>query len=186
MVDEQKVEEVEASKSESKVGFFKIFTFGVPFIVVLVLIIVVALGVGYGVYKYPSKFGLALPSETQSQVEVSELISKVSALIELPSDEQPTIATVSDVEALRQTQPFFSKAENGDRVLIFTGAKRAIVYREATNKIIDVGAVNIQAPTDIGQANDLGPVPTSTPDPEPSEEPVPTLPAASSSGELVP
>lgn len=74
--------------------------------------------------------------------EIRSLIKKVSNHIVLPKDEEPTIATVSDKEKLKN-QPFFARAENGDKVLIFTGAKKAILYRPASDKIIDVVPVNL-------------------------------------------
>lgn len=73
--------------------------------------------------------------------DADELKAKVGLLVELP-DEQPTIATVSDVSKL-QTQPFFAKAQNGDKVLIFTNARRAVLYRPSTNKVIEYAPVNI-------------------------------------------
>jgi hypothetical protein len=72
----------------------------------------------------------------------NSLIMKVGRLIELPIGEEPTIATVSDKTKLGG-QPFFAKAENGDRVFIYTKAKKAILYRPLANKIIEVAPINI-------------------------------------------
>jgi hypothetical protein len=52
------------------------------------------------------------------------------------------VATVSDASKL-QSQQFFAKAQNGDKVLIFTNAKRAVLYRPSTNKVIEYAPVNI-------------------------------------------
>jgi hypothetical protein len=66
-----------------------------------------------------------------------QLVDKVGQLIVLPTDEQPTIATVSDLDKLKG-QPFFAHAELGDKVFIYSGAKKAILYRPSTNKIIEL------------------------------------------------
>lgn len=80
-----------------------------------------------------------------------EVIDKVNKLIELPK-ETPTIANITDKTKL-SSQPFFANAQDGDKVLIFRNSKKAIIYRESTNKIIEVGAISI------------GESPTSTPQP---------------------
>jgi hypothetical protein len=74
--------------------------------------------------------------------ETAKLIARVASLVSLPEGETPTIATVTDVEKLR-TQTFFAKAENGDRVLIFSKARKAYLYRPSTNKIVEIGPINI-------------------------------------------
>lgn len=74
--------------------------------------------------------------------EAKQIKEKVGKLIELPQDEEPTMATVTDADKLRE-QPFFANAQNGDRVLIFTQAKKAVLYRPSSNKIIEVAPVNI-------------------------------------------
>jgi len=86
-----------------------------------------------------------------AQQEAKGLVDKVGKLIALPTGEEPTIATVTDVEKLKD-QPFFAKAKNGDKVLIFTQAKRAILYRPSIDKIIDV------APVNIGQQGQVQPI----------------------------
>ncbi len=82
----------------------------------------------------------------QARQSNDELISQIGKLIILPQDEKPTIATVSDLTKLR-SQPFFAKAETGDKVLIYANAKKAILYRPGTNQIIELAPLN-----DDGQA----------------------------------
>lgn len=95
-----------------------------------------------------------------SAAQTKELVDAVGKLIELPGDEQPTIATVTDADKLRN-QTFFLNAQNGDRVLIYTTAKKAILYRPSINKIIEVAPVNIgQAATPSAQVASPTPTPT--------------------------
>lgn len=70
-------------------------------------------------------------------IDTGKLVDKIGKLIELPADETPTIALVSDVDKL-QNQAFFAKAQNGDQVLIYTKAKKVILYRPSINKLIEV------------------------------------------------
>jgi hypothetical protein len=55
-------------------------------------------------------------------------------------DEQPTLASVTDKSKLSD-QPFFQKAENGDKILIFVQSRKAILYRPSIKKIIDVAPI---------------------------------------------
>ena len=68
--------------------------------------------------------------------ENKKLIDQVGALVKLPDGEEPTIATVNDLSKL-ESQPFFANAMLGDKVLIFTKAKKAILFRPAENKVIE-------------------------------------------------
>jgi len=77
----------------------------------------------------------------QAQAEIAQLIKDVGDNIELPN-EQPTVATVSDPEALR-SQPFFAKAKVGDRVLLYPNAKKAILYDPVADIVIEVAPINI-------------------------------------------
>lgn len=72
--------------------------------------------------------------------QTSQVVSEVGKLMNLPTNETPTIATVSNKGKLAN-QPFFKNAQNGDKLLIYTNAKEAILYRPSTNKIINVGPI---------------------------------------------
>lgn len=73
----------------------------------------------------------------QRAAEARQLIDQVRKLIILPDDEEPTIATVNDLSKL-QGQPFFAKAQIGDKVLIYNKARKAILFRPSENKIIEL------------------------------------------------
>jgi hypothetical protein len=77
-----------------------------------------------------------------SSDEVKQLVDAVGKLIILPSDEQPTIATVTDLAKL-QGQPFFANAQVGDKVLIYQNAAKAILYRPSTNQVIELAPLNL-------------------------------------------
>ncbi len=111
------------------------------FLFIIVVLLSVA-GTIFLVKKNPSLFGISNKAINELEDERKRLVEEVGKIIELPQ-ETPTIATVSDVEKLRN-QTFFSKAQNGDKVLIFTDSKKAILYRPSEKRIIEVGIVNIR------------------------------------------
>jgi len=104
------------------------------------LITVVALLVAY--YYYSEASRLLTNSQATAQEEVAQIVTLVGELIVLPEEEQPTVATVTDPDRLRD-QPFFAKAKVGDRVLIYTNARKAILYDPAAHKIVEVAPLNI-------------------------------------------
>ena len=135
-------------------------------------VIILAAGIYGGTYlvkQKPTWFGL--PQGTaQAQAEANAIIAKVSKLMELPTDESPTIATVTDISVVKD-QPFFSKAQNDDKVLIYQKAGKAILYRESENKIIEVGAVNFNQTAASPEASST-PAPTAKPTVAPTATPV--------------
>lgn len=112
-------------------------------IMVSSIVILVAIAVSLYFYsKYYAAQQLLKNPNLVAQQQTSQLISQVGRLMELPKNETPTIATVNDITKLKD-QPFFANAENGDKVLIYTNAKIAILYSPAAGKIINVAPVNI-------------------------------------------
>lgn len=77
-----------------------------------------------------------------AKAEVQRYVDEVGKLYALPQDEEPSVATVSDITKLKD-QPFFAKAQNGDVTLIYTNAKLAVLYRPGSKQIINVSAVTI-------------------------------------------
>jgi len=111
----------------------------------LLVIIGLAVAGGYYYNKYNNSQKevkkLSNPQEA-ARAEVNQVTSAVGKLVELPANETPTLATVTDASKLK-SQPFFAKAQNSDKVLIYTQSKRAILYRPSTDKIIEIAPVNI-------------------------------------------
>lgn len=114
-----------------------------PILAVVVVILVIGLA-GAATYFYLQYNHLKNNPELVAKQETDDLIQRVGKLITLPTGETPTVATVDDKTKLAD-QAFFADVENGDKLLIYTKAQKAIIYRESTNKIINVGPVSIDS-----------------------------------------
>jgi hypothetical protein len=112
--------------------------------IVLIIIAIVTPSTYFYLQYRKSQQLLKNPTEA-AKVENDLVISKVALLVDMPSGEQPTVATVSNKDQLAN-QPFFARAENNDKVLFYQAAKKAILYRPSTNKIIEMSAVNMTPP----------------------------------------
>jgi len=85
-----------------------------------------------------------LAKQEDGNAQLEEVIGKVEKLVLLPTGETPTLATVTDKELL-SGQAFYTNAENGDKVLIYTSAKKAYLYRPSTNQIIEIAPVTVDS-----------------------------------------
>ena len=110
--------------------------------IIIGLIILLVIAVSGGVYFYQK--ANTDPNKV-AQKELQEVVAKVGKIMVLPN-ETPTLATVSDPEKLKD-QAFFKNAQKGDKVLIYTLAKKAILYDPSMNKIVEVAPVNIGGQT---------------------------------------
>jgi len=116
-------------------------------IIIVIIVLAVAVLPSYYFYSQYKKAQSLLSSPTTSlNAQTKALVNEVGKLMVLPTGEQPTIATVSDITKLVD-QPFFAHAKNGDRVLIYTQAKKAILFRESISKIVEVAPINLGSNT---------------------------------------
>lgn len=113
---------------------------------IVVLLIAIAGGAIYAISYFAED--AAGPQPLAQEVEA--LLEEVGEIVVMPEDETPTVATVTDVEKL-STQPFFTNAQNGDKVIIFGNARQAILYRPSIKKIIAMSPIDANS---LPQAQD--------------------------------
>ncbi|MBP9669332.1 MAG: hypothetical protein KBE09_03515 [Candidatus Pacebacteria bacterium] len=133
--------------------------FRVWWLVVAVALVLLVGGV-YGAYAYPSfmeKAGgvgrfFSKPEVTPAAgaasgedalAQVDDLVAEVGRLIVLPENEVPTVATVTEPEKLKD-QLFFANAKMGDKVLLYTEAKKAYLYDPVAKKLIEVAPITTE------------------------------------------
>ena len=105
-------------------------------ILVLILLLIGALGTSYYFYQKSKSVEAKNP-----EAELQDVIRMVGKHIVLPTNETPTMATVSDPQKLKD-QPFFVNAKKGDKVLIYGDSQKAILYSPSTDRIIEVAPIN--------------------------------------------
>ncbi len=133
--------EISAKKQNKVVNYIKNHT------VLVIGILLVLLLAGLGSWQFQQNLSLKRElgqlkgDKGASDAEIKDLVNKVGKHITLP-EEEPTVATVTDPQKLSD-QKFFDSAKVDDKVLIFTKAKKAILYRPSEDKIIEVAPVNI-------------------------------------------
>ncbi|MCX7997206.1 MAG: LytR C-terminal domain-containing protein [Patescibacteria group bacterium] len=120
--------------------------------VILSTLILAGLPVWYFYSEYSREQQQVLDPNREERVVLAETLERVGKLILLPENEQPTFATVTRVEDLRG-QPFFENARNGDIVLAYNQANKAILYRPSTGKIIDASPIRPNEGVVAGTAN---------------------------------
>jgi hypothetical protein len=103
----------------------------------ILLGIIFLLLIGISIYYYHQYQKLKADPNAVAQEEINRAVAEVGKIMKLPPNETPTLATVSDAGKL-QGQEFFQNAQNGDKILIYTNAKEAILYRPSANMIINV------------------------------------------------
>jgi len=129
-------------------------------LIIIVAFVIILLGaVGIAIYFY-MQYQIT-QSELSRSTQASQqdvLISQVGKLIVLPTNEQPTIATVSDINRLKG-QSFFAHARNGDKALIYSKAQEAILYDPVANKIVSVGPISMTQITPTPEISGSKPTP---------------------------
>ena len=108
--------------------------FSIKFVIILLAIIIAIAGI-IGTILFYNKYQ-----------ETDILVQDIGKLMVLPTGEDPTVATVTDATKLT-SRNFFKDVQNGDKLLAYTIAKKAILYRPSTNKIINIAPFNIDPST---------------------------------------
>ncbi|HDQ22363.1 MAG TPA: hypothetical protein ENN28_00115 [Candidatus Uhrbacteria bacterium] len=119
--------------------------------IVLVLIIIIgvcALILWQTGYLQAFKMALQIQKQQQVAAEDAKVLKQLGKIMALPEDVQPTMAIITDIDALREGQPdFFAEAKNEDRLILYP--TMAIVYDYKANKIIKVGPVQFTGDPDF-------------------------------------
>lgn len=150
---------------------------GIIKIIIISIIILVVLGLGALSFYFYSQYKKASNElNSTAKDEVSVISRNIGKFMELPN-ETPTLATVTDKEKL-QDQVFFQNAQNGDKVLIYSQAQKAILYRPSTSKVVEVTSLISKKQEGIPAESDSQGSQEETEEqanvPEQSESPVPS------------
>ncbi|MFA5211147.1 MAG: hypothetical protein WC414_01415 [Patescibacteria group bacterium] len=76
--------------------------------------------------------------ENENKEESDDVLKKISKLFDAP-EEVPIISRISDINQPALKQAFFAGAENGDYLLIYKEAGKAVLYSAKKNKILNMG-----------------------------------------------
>jgi cell division protein FtsL len=113
--------------------------------VLVTLVVVLVIVSGFLTYKYVQvNHQIKQLKSNSNQVvanSTAKLLTKVGDLAQLPQGQAPTIAIVKNVSQLK-SEAFFDSAQNGDYLIVYAQAKKAILYRPSDNKIIEYANTN--------------------------------------------
>ena len=99
----------------------------------------------WNLYMVKNPANVAAQAAAQmEQAQIKDLVAKVGKLIILPIGEDPVVATINDAASLMKDQAFYKGSENGDVVLVYQKASKAIVYSPDRNVIVNVGPIFLQ------------------------------------------
>lgn len=110
-------------------------------VAVVVLVVVSLSAAGYYYKKYNDI--ASNPSSAQSEknkAETTRVLDNLKAAILITEKDAPTVARIEEPEKLKKSNPtFYKDIQKGDYLIIFP--KRAIVYREANDQIINIAPI---------------------------------------------
>ena len=122
----------------------------VPIIFLWVVILALAGALGYTIWLNQSLRNPEAQTKLAEQAS-QEIIDGVGRLIVVPTG-KPTVATITDITKLKESNSeFYKDAQNGDVLLIYE--TEAIIYRKAENKIVAVAPVVVNPGTPANSTN---------------------------------
>ena len=120
------------------------------FYIFILTISLLAISGSIGTLYYFFRFSAAQKQLKQISVETEEdvknLVARVGRLMQLPSQELPTVMTVTDSDRLKNLN-FFTNALVGHKLLIYEKAHKAILFDPLQNVIIEVAPYNMPTVT---------------------------------------
>ena len=132
---EEKPEEITKTKSKKDGARF------LPWIIVVIVLIAGVGGVLY--YKNRAEKVESDPTSAQkekNQAETDRVLSSLKLILTINETEAPTVARVEDPAKLQSSNAeFYKDVQTGDYLVIFP--KRAIIFRESTNQIINIAPI---------------------------------------------
>jgi hypothetical protein len=111
--------------------------------IISILIIIIIVLLGYAVYD--KFFATTMPEGQLSEKQIKSLVVKVSKLINVP-EELPVVATIIKAEELMVEQKFYTGSKDGDYLIVFPTAQKAMIYRKDEDKLINVGPIIVDQP----------------------------------------
>lgn len=117
-----------------------------------ILFALVVGSVSSAVYFYRAYNQAALGKSSTKEIE--SVVEVLAEIVDLPNDEVPTFATVTDATKLTE-QSFFARSKNGDKVLIYSKNGLAYLYRPENRKLINIapiGNASLASPTPVASA----------------------------------
>ncbi|HRZ30626.1 MAG TPA: hypothetical protein P5274_03120 [Candidatus Paceibacterota bacterium] len=112
-------------------------------LIILGVVIVVIVGGYYGWTIYKMKSDPQAQAEAVNEEKILAIVAKVGNLMVLPNDEIPQVAEIKDATLAAKEQPFLSGSIDGDILIVYANAGKAIVYSPSRNIIVNVGPVQI-------------------------------------------
>lgn len=129
-------------KNLPKISYKKLAAIGVALLLLAVLVVLIK--DRSSLQRQVNQLNTQSTPEQDQANELVNIQTELSKFMELPANETPTLATVSDAEKV-QNQAFFKNAQDGDKVLLYAKSGKAILYRPTTKKVIEVAQINTPA-----------------------------------------
>lgn len=109
----------------------------IPTLIVGCLIGVMLAGYLFYQFSRPYLFNSAATKTVLNKEEMKNLVEEIGKIAKLPQREDPSVATVTDINRLKD-QPVFAESKNGDRVLLYTNAQKVVIYDPISRKIVNI------------------------------------------------
>lgn len=136
--EESKEPKLEKAKEWVKINIRKL---GLKKTVLVVVLVLVVSGFIYNYLDTKNKLSLLESNSSATTSQDNEIVQKIRKYFDLPNEE-PEVKTVGDTSQLSKDE-FFTRAKKGDKVIVFKQAKRAMLFRPSTGKVIEYTVVNL-------------------------------------------